>query len=105
MFWKPLANFAARTEQTYRGWAWRFVRFLGKRPLGEVDGAEVGAFLTHLAVEERVSAGTQKHALNALVFLLREAEQKELGDLGSFERARRRLRVPVVRLSGAPEKL
>lgn len=56
-----------RTEQTYRGWMWRFVRFLGSRPIGEVTGAEVRAFLTKLAVEEHVGAATQRQALNALV--------------------------------------
>jgi hypothetical protein len=56
----------------------------------------VGAFLTQLAVEERVSAATQKQALNALVFFLREVEGKEVGDFSDFVRARRRIRVPVV---------
>jgi len=34
--------------------------------------AEVEAFLTHLAVEGRVSASTQNHALPALLFLFKE---------------------------------
>lgn len=91
-----LLHYSWRTEQTYRGWAWKFIRFLGSRPLSAVTGAEVGAFLSRLAVEERVAASTQKQALNALVFLLRESEKKELGDFGEFQRARRRVRVPVV---------
>ena len=85
-----------RTEQTYRGWAWRLARFLGKRPMSVADGAAVRAFLTKLAVEERVGAATQKQALNALVFYLREVGGKEPGDFSDFERARRRVRVPVV---------
>jgi hypothetical protein len=28
-----------RTEQTYRGWLWRFARFLGKRPVEAAGGA------------------------------------------------------------------
>lgn len=36
---------AWRTEQTYRGWMWRFVRWLGDRPLAEVTAAEVRDFL------------------------------------------------------------
>ncbi|HWI57879.1 MAG TPA: integron integrase [Bacillota bacterium] len=91
-----LLHYSWRTEQTYRGWAWKFVRFLGPRPLSGVTGAEVGQFLSRLAVEERVSASTQKQALNALVFFLRESERKELGDFGEFQRAHRKLRVPVV---------
>jgi hypothetical protein len=34
-----------------------------------MGGAELEAFLTHLAVEEHVAASTQNQALNAVVFL------------------------------------
>ena len=85
-----------RTEETYRGWLWRFVRWLGKRPLADVAGAEVRAFLSRLAVEERAGVATQKQALNALVFYFREVEGRDLGDFGDFVRARKRTRVPVV---------
>ena len=85
-----------RTEQTYRGWLWRFVRFLGKRPVASAGGGEVRAFLSKLAVEERVGVATQRQALNALVFYFREVAPKELGELGDFARARKRTRVPVV---------
>jgi len=33
---------------------------------------EISAFLTHLAVKEKVAAATQNQALNAIVFLYRE---------------------------------
>ncbi|HRZ84387.1 MAG TPA: integron integrase [Candidatus Hydrogenedentes bacterium] len=85
-----------RTEQTYRGWAWRLAAFLGTRPMESASGQDVRAFLSHLAAAERVGVATQKQALNALVFFLREAEGKEPGNFGDFTRARRRLRVPVV---------
>lgn len=48
---------------------------------------------------------TQKQALNALVFFLRESEHRELGDFGEFQRARRRLRVPVVLSRGECQRL
>ncbi len=85
-----------RTEQTYRGWAWRLADFLGPRPVESATGEDVRSFLSHLATAQRVGASAQKQALNALVFLLREVEGKELGDFGEFTRARRRLRMPVV---------
>jgi integron integrase len=91
-----LLHFSWRTEETYRGWAWRLARFLGQRSMDTATGEDVGAFLTRLAVEERVSAATQRQALNALVFFLREVEGKDAGDLSDFVRARRRIRVPVV---------
>ena len=85
-----------RTEQTYRGWLWRFVRWLGKRPVAEAGAAEVREFLSQLATQERVGVATQKQALNALVVYFRDVEGRELGALGTFERAPRRVRVPVV---------
>jgi integrase len=78
------------------GWAWRLAQYLAPRPLPSVGGAEVRAFLTKLAVEDRVSVATQKQALNALVFYFREVEGQDLGDFSDFARARRRMRVPVV---------
>jgi integron integrase len=91
-----LKHFSWRTEQTYRGWLWRFAQFLGSRPMASAGGAEIRAFLTRLAVEERVAVATQKQALNALVFYFRDVEGKSLGDFSDFIRARRRVRVPVV---------
>ena len=60
----------------------------------------MNAFLSHLAVEEKVSASTQNQALAALLFLYRELLEREL-DLDGVVRARTRQRVPVV-LSEVP---
>lgn len=57
-------HLAWRTEQTYRGWLWRFAHFLGPRSMAEAGGAEARAFLSRLAVEERVGAATQRQALH-----------------------------------------
>ena len=43
----------------------------GKRHPSEMGAVEVTAFLTALAVRERVAASTQNQALNALLFLYR----------------------------------
>jgi len=89
-----------RTEQTYRMWANRFARWLaGRRPGGSVMNAEEGDirdFLSDLATRQRVAVATQRQALNALVFLLREALGRMLADFGDFERARKLKRVPSV---------
>ena len=87
-----------RTEQAYRSWAWRFAHWLERRG-GTVETAQadqVGEFLSELVTRLRASASTQKQALNALVFLLREAGGRDLGDFGNFTRARKIDRVPVV---------
>jgi len=49
---------------------------------------EINAFLTYLAVKEKVSASTQNQALSALLFLYRHMLEREVGDLGEVIRAR-----------------
>jgi site-specific recombinase XerD len=62
-------HYAHRTIDTYESWLRRFLRFYLLRHPREMGGPEINAFLTHLAVEERVSASTQNQALAALLFL------------------------------------
>jgi site-specific recombinase XerD len=57
---------------------------------------EINAFLTHLPVQEQVSASTQNQALSALLFLYRHVLARPIGDLGAVVRARRPKRLPVV---------
>jgi integron integrase len=85
-----------RTEQAYRGWGWRFAKFLGTTPVESATEDDVRRFLSGLATEYRLSVSSQKQALNALVFLLREVFGRELGDFSDFTRARKRLNIPVV---------
>ena len=51
-------HYARRTAGTYEQWVRRFLRFHGLRPPREMGQEEIKAFLTHLAVEERVSASS-----------------------------------------------
>ncbi|MEI6083909.1 MAG: integron integrase, partial [Verrucomicrobiota bacterium] len=87
-----------RTEQTYRQWAWRFHGWMQRhnRQLEEAAEDDIREFLTDLATRSRISASTQKQALNALVFLIREGLEREAGDFSGFVRARPSLRIPVV---------
>ena len=87
---------ATRTEQTYEHWLARFCAFHAWRPLAELGAADVAAFLEHLAVTRRVAAGTQRIALNSLVFLFREVLGRELDVGEAFTRAAARQRIPVV---------
>lgn len=93
-----------RTEQTYRSWAHRFASWLG-RPVEQADGNDIRKFLEHLAVEGRVAASTQKQALNALVFLLREVEKKDPGDFSGYRPALPRRRIPAVLSRGECQAL
>lgn len=91
-----LNHYSWRTEQTYREWAWRLARFVGRKGVEAATAEDVKGFLTELAVKGRVSVSTQKQALNALVFLAREALGQDLGDLSGYELSRRGARVPTV---------
>ncbi len=84
-----------RSEETYRGWAARFARFLAPRSPYAAEAGDVAAFLTELAVTRRASPSTQKQALNALVFLLHEGLHRQLGDI-DFRRAAPQRRIPTV---------
>jgi integron integrase len=89
-------HLAYRTEQAYLQWMRRYVKFLAGRHPRDTGPAEVEAFLSHLAVEAKVSASTQNQALQALLFLYRNVLDIELPWLENVTRAHRPKRLPVV---------
>ncbi|MCJ7587414.1 MAG: integron integrase [Candidatus Aminicenantes bacterium] len=89
-------HYSRRTEQTYCQWVRRFIFFHNVRHPAEMAEPEINAFLTHLAVKEKVSASTQNQALSALLFLYRHVIGREVGELGDVIRARKPRRLPVV---------
>ena len=60
----------------------------------EMGIEEITAFLTHLAVNNHLAAGSQNQALNALVFLYREVLKIELEGIDAV-RAKRSKHLPV----------
>jgi len=89
-------HYSRRTEQTYCLWVRRFIYFHRLRHPAEMAEREINAFLTHLAIEDKVRASTQNQALSALLFLYRHVLGREIGDLGEVIRARKPKRLPVV---------
>ena len=89
-------RYSYRTEQSYLHWIKRYIRFHGKRHPREMGEAEIAAFLTHLAVERKVSASTQNQALNALLFLYKQVLECEMAHINGVSRAKRRATLPVV---------
>jgi integron integrase len=89
-------HYSRRTEETYCLWVKRYIRFHGLRHPSEMAEPEVNAFLTHLAVNENVSASTQNQALAAILFLYRHVIFYEIGDLAEVVRAPKRRHLPVV---------
>lgn len=89
-------HYSLRTERSYLAWMVRFVKHHGGRHPEEMGTPEVVAFLTHLAVDLRVSPATQRQAQSALVFLYRTVMGRGLEGLEAAVRARGERPVPVV---------
>ena len=74
--------------------------FRNKRHPQEMGASEISRFLSYLATEKHAAASTQNQALNALVFLYKKVLQKEVGELGPAERAKKPERLPTVMSRG-----
>jgi site-specific recombinase XerD len=72
-------HYAKKTVQSYVGWVRRYLRFHQLRHPREMGQVEINAFLTHLAVKEKLAASSQNQALAALLFLYRTVL---VGDVG-----------------------
>ena len=91
-----LKHYSYRTEETYVAWIRRYILFHNKRHPREMGSAEIEAFLSHLAVQEKVVASTQNQAFSALLFLYREVLRQELGESVNAMRAKRSHYLPTV---------
>jgi len=89
-------HYSIRTEKAYADWVRRFILFHDKRHPRDMGAAEVEAFLSHLAVDGKVSASTQNQALAAILFLYREVLEMDLPWLDGVTRAKTSQRQPVV---------
>jgi len=84
-----LKHYSLRTEETYIQWIRKFILFHGKKHPRDMAEPEITAFLTHLAVQGKVSASTQNQALSALLFLYRVVLNQELEFLDGVVRAKK----------------
>ena len=89
-------HYSMRTEDVYADWARRFILFHDKRHPKGMGAPEVEAFLTHLAVERKVSASTQNQAKAALLFLYKQVLGIDLPWLAEIVTAKASRRLPVV---------
>jgi integron integrase len=92
-------RYSPRTEESYRSWVIRYVRYFGMRHPAEMGAEEVNQFLTHLAVDHACSASTQSQARAALLFLYRVVLERELEGAGRGDavvRGKAPRRLPVV---------
>jgi integron integrase len=89
-------HYSRRTEKAYAHWIKQYIFFHGKRHPADMGAPEVTAFLTSLAVHDKVAASTQNQALSVLLFLYREVLGVELPWLDDVVRAKRPQHLPVV---------
>jgi len=89
-------NYSIRTEESYVYWIKQFIFFHNKQHPRLLDKHHVGKFLSHLAVDRKYAAATQRQALNALVFLYRHVLKKELAEISEIKWSKKPARLPVV---------
>jgi len=87
---------AVRTEKTYEQWIARFLRYCNWQEIDRLSLDDVKRFLEYLAVSRKVSASTQKVALNSLIFLFREVMGQDVENILTFTRASSKRRIPTV---------
>jgi hypothetical protein len=91
-----LQHYALRTEKSYLSWIHRFASYVGSKEPRSVTETDLKSFLSHLAVERKVAAATQKLAFNALLFLFRNVLAVEIRGLENVVPSHVPRRLPVV---------
>lgn len=92
-----LRHYARSTEKSYMEWSRRFLAYRRQTGLaGEPTSADVRAFLTRLAMVEKVGASTQNQAFCALLLLFREVLRIDLQEIAQTVRAKRGRKLPTV---------
>jgi integrase len=99
-------RYAYRTEQTYSHWILRYLHYFGgKTHPNRLGTKDVERFLSYLATEGKVSASTQRQALNALVFLYRNVLHKPLESTIAPVRSKRLPQPPTVLTQAEVQRL
>ena len=87
---------ALDTERSYRDWCRRMVRFCFDKKPEALGNADIERFLDNLATEGRVSAATQRQALNTLVYWFKMVRKVEVSEFLDYRKARPKKNLPVV---------
>lgn len=90
-----MKRYKRNSIEKYLGYCHEFARFHHRDPR-EMREPEINKFLTHLAVDKKVSWSTQHSAMCAIVCLYREVLKVHLGDFGQFSMASKPKRLPIV---------
>lgn len=88
-------HYREQTIASYLRWIKSYILFNEKQHPSELDELKVEEFLTHLALDSKVSSSTQNQALSALIFLYRDCLGIELKNINAI-RAKRTSTIPTV---------
>jgi hypothetical protein len=66
-------HYSLRTEKSCIQWIRRYIYFHDKRHPVDTGNREISSFLSHPAVDRKVTASTQNQVLSALLLLYRHA--------------------------------
>ncbi|MCI5145452.1 MAG: integron integrase [Candidatus Electrothrix sp. AR3] len=90
-------HYAYKTEQTYSQWILRYIHFFEcKTHPAELGSQDIKRFLSHLAIERKVSASTQCQALNALIVFYRDVLDIPLDEEIQPIRSKKKPNLPTV---------
>ncbi len=90
-----IRHYAESTKKTYLGWCTRFIDYCDRNDIDAESDESYRTYLSHLALNRKVSSSTQNQAFNAILFLFRNVWEREPDRIDSV-RARKPKRLPVV---------
>jgi site-specific recombinase XerD len=90
-----IRHYSRSTEKTYLSWCRRYLDYSVNSNQDPRSDKSFRAFITSLALKERVSASAQNQAFNALLFLFRYIWNTEPAGIDAV-RARKGVRLPSV---------
>jgi len=89
-------HYSPKTFESYRIWIKGLQKYTKNKDPKLLTMDDVKSFLSHLAVDRKVSASSQNQAFNALLFLFRHVLEKDFGKVEGVVRAKRKPYIPVV---------
>jgi integron integrase len=89
-------HYSRKTLQHYANWTRKYQGYLLHKDPANLSAQDVKSYLTHLAVDCKVSSSTQNLAFNALLFLYRHVLKKDFGSHRDIPRAKKSTYVPTV---------
>ncbi len=91
-----LKHYAYMTEKTYLDWIKKYLKHCEDRNSDYENSQSVKMYLTYLAVDRKIVAGTQNQAFNSILFLFRHILDKDLLDIKDTVRAKQSKNLPAV---------